>query len=67
MMPVPDPPTLHDLSDDDIVSNDLAPPASPLAATGIVFHGLEHSEPIAIREWRGKREPQALPAAKGKF
>jgi hypothetical protein len=65
-MPVPDPPTLHDLSDDDIVSNELVPPASPLATTGIVFHGLEHSEPIAIRERKGRHEPEALPAAEEK-
>jgi hypothetical protein len=66
-MAVPDPTTPLDLSDDDIVSTRLEPPASALVATGIRFRGLERSEPIAIREWKGRRESHSPSAAKEKL
>jgi hypothetical protein len=65
-MTVPDPTIPLDLSDDDIASTRLEPPASRLAATGIVFRGLERSEPIAMREWKGRRESPGPSAAKEK-
>jgi hypothetical protein len=65
-MTVPDPTIPLDLSDDDIVSTRLEPPASRLATTGIMFRGLERSEPIAMREWKSRRDPPRPSAPKEK-
>jgi len=66
-MTEPNPTIPLDLSDDDIVSTRLEPPASSLAATGIGFRGLERSEPIAMREWKGRRGSHGPSTAKEKF
>jgi hypothetical protein len=57
-------PELNDLSDDDIVSTQLEPPTSLIAATGIVFQGLERSDPVPIRQWIGGGDAHATTRAK---
>jgi hypothetical protein len=59
-----DPTEMHDLSEDDIASKPLEPPLSPLVLTGITFQGLEQSDLIDIREWKGKPEPRESAADK---